>query len=152
MTRHLDNDYVIDLMDRLKRIPPDARPQWGTLDRQGLIEHFIWFVRHSMGRSKRVPYMGNWISRFIIAPLIMNGIVPIPRNLQFPKWLRETGFNGREPGDEETLHALLDEYLQLVQADEFTPAAHPAFGHIGVDGWDRMHVRHFEHHFRQFGV
>lgn len=149
---HMDNDFVVEIMARLKRIPANAKPKWGTLDRQGLVEHFIWTLRHSMGRSKTVPYMGNWVSKWIFAPLVLNGIVPIPKNIQFPKWLKETGFNGREPGDEETLHALLEEYLNLVQADELTPNLHPAFGDIGVDGWDKLHVRHFEHHFKQFGV
>lgn len=152
MQRHLDADYVNDVMARLKRIPADAKPKWGTLDRQGLVEHFIWVIRHSMGRSTTVPFVGNWLSKTLGRALILNGIVPIPKNIQFPGWLRKTGFNGREPGDEETLHALLEEYLNLVQADELTPGIHPAFGDIGVDGWDRLHVRHFEHHFRQFGV
>lgn len=150
--RHLDGDYVEELMTRLKRIPHDAKPAWGTLDRQGLVEHFIWVLRHSMGRSTTVPHLGNWATRWFLAPLVLNGWVPIPKNVKFPKWLRKTGFDGREPGDEETLHALLEEYLNLVQADELRPAKHPVFGDIGVDGWDRMHVRHFEHHFRQFGV
>lgn len=150
--RHLDNDYVEEVMARLKDIAPDAKPAWGTLDRQGLVEHLIWTVRHSMGRSTTVPFLGNWVSRLIFAPLVLHGIVPIPKNVKFPRWLTKSGFNGREPGDEETLHALLEEYLNLVQADELNPAKHPVFGDIGVDGWDRMHVRHFEHHFRQFGV
>ncbi len=152
MRPHLDTDYVNDIMARLKRIPKDARPAWGTLDRQGLVEHFIWVVRHSMGRSKTVPFLGNWFTRIVLRPIILTALVPMPKNIQFPRWLKETGFNGREPGDEETLHALLDEYLNLVQADELTTGIHPAFGDIGVDGWDRLHVLHFEHHFKQFGV
>lgn len=152
MHRHLDADYVNEVMARLKQIPRDAKPKWGKLDRQGLVEHFIWTMRHAMGRSKTVPFLGNWFSRIVLRPIILNGLLPIPKNLPFPKWLQETGFNGREPGDEETLHALLDEYLNLVQADELTPGIHPVFGDIGVDGWDRLHVLHFEHHFKQFGV
>jgi len=152
MRRHLDTDYVNEFMARLGRIPSDAKPAWGKLDRQGLVEHFIWVVRHSMGRSKTVPYFGNWVSHNIVGPIFLSGWLPFPKNIQFPRWLQETGFNGREPGDEETLHALLEEYLNLVQADELTPGLHPAFGNIGVDGWDRLHVLHFEHHFKQFGV
>jgi len=150
--RHLDGDYVEDVMGRLKQIPHDAKPAWGTLDRKGLVEHFIWTLRHSMGRSTTVPFLGNWFSRWVIGPVILHGLVPIPKNIKFPRWLTNSGFNAREPGDEETLHALLEEYLNLVQADELSPAKHPVFGEIGVDGWDRLHVLHFEHHFRQFRV
>ncbi|MBI4558849.1 MAG: DUF1569 domain-containing protein [Candidatus Hydrogenedentes bacterium] len=30
------------------------------------------------------------------------------------------------------------------------PEPHPYFGDIGIDGWSKLHVRHFEHHLRQF--
>jgi len=150
--KHLDMDYLEDLMARLRRIPPDATPLWGVLRRDSLIEHLIWTVKHSMGRSNQVPYVGNWFTKTIARPLILHRIVPMPRNIKFPAFLVRRGVTGREPGDDETLHALLEEYLNLVQADELRPAPHPAFGPIGVDGWDRLHVLHFEHHLKQFGV
>ena len=54
--------------------------------------------------------------------------------------------------DTETLHAVLETYLELVQAGELVPRAHPVFGDIGVDGWANLHIAHFEHHLKQFGV
>ncbi|HNT87453.1 MAG TPA: DUF1569 domain-containing protein [Candidatus Hydrogenedentes bacterium] len=148
--RHLDADYVEELIARIRGIPDDAVPRWGVLRKQTLIEHLVWTVRHSMGRSTKIPFLGNWFTRRVVAPLILRGILPIPRNLQLPRRLRARGLTLREPGDLETLHALLDEYLNLVQADELRPARHPVFGDIGLDGWERLHLRHFAHHLRQF--
>ena len=51
-----------------------------------------------------------------------------------------------------SLAALLDEYLALVQSGELKTGLHPVFGDIGIDGWARVHVLHFEHHCRQFGL
>lgn len=150
--RHLDSDFIHEIMERLGRITPEAVPQWGQLRRDTLIEHLIWVVLHSMGRSKRVPFFGNCVTRRIIGPAFLTGIFPIPKNLPLPKALAAQGVVAREPGDLNTLRALLEEYIRLVQADELTPGPHPAFGHVGVDGWDRLHVMHFEHHLRQFGV
>jgi len=150
--QHLDGDYIAALISRIEAIPPDAVPRWGSLRRDTLIEHLIWIVRHSMGRSRQVPFIGNWATRRLIGPLMLHGLLPIPRNLRFPRHLAAEGVTGREPGDLETLHALLEEYISLVQADELQPAFHPAFGEIGIDGWERMHLRHFEHHLRQFGA
>jgi oxepin-CoA hydrolase/3-oxo-5,6-dehydrosuberyl-CoA semialdehyde dehydrogenase len=149
---HLDTDCVERFIARLGRIAPDAVPRWGVLRRDTLIEHFVWVVRYAMGRSSQVPFSGNWLTVHLVGPLFLRGLLPIPRNLQIPRALRERGVTLREPGDLETLRRLLEEYLNLVQADEFRPAPHPIFGDIGVDGWDRLHVRHFEHHLRQFGV
>ncbi len=150
--QHLDNDYAEEVLQRLRRIPEDAVPKWGSLRRNTLIEHFIWTLRHSMGRSRQVPHFGNWLSRRVIGPLFIRGLLPLPRNLRLPQYLLAEGIVLREPGDLETLQALIEEYLALVPADELQPAFHPWFGNIGIDGWDRIHVRHFEHHLRQFGV
>lgn len=141
-----DHDYVEDLIARLSSIPADAKPAWGTLDRDRLIAHLITTVRYSMGRLGTLPDRGNWFTKRILAPLIINGIVPIKKNVKVP------GATPRATSrdDLETLHALLEEYLQLVQADELTPPPHPFFGDLGVDGWAKMHLAHFKHHLRQF--
>jgi len=149
---HMDSTYVNQAILRLKKIPDDATPKWGKLRKDSLICHLIWALKHSMDRSKQVPIMSNFFTAKIIAPLVLNGIVPIPKNVKLPKSVRNGGATMQEPGDMETLQALLEEYIALVQADELKTAHHPAFGDIGVDGWDKMHVRHFEHHFKQFGV
>lgn len=149
---HLDHDYVGELVALIGSLPRDARPRWGTLDRDGLIEHLVWTLRHAMGRSAQAPFMGNWITRRVVKPLLLGGWIRMPRNVRVPAAAARRGVTLREPGDLETLHALLEEYVNLVQADELRPAPHPAFGPMSVDDWDRLHVLHFEHHLRQFGL
>ena len=149
---HFDTDYMERLIARIGRIAPDTVPRWGVLRRDTLIEHLIWVVLHSMGRSNQMSFQGSWFSVHVMGPLLMHGLISIPKNIQIPKKLREEGVTMREPGDMDSLRHLLEEYLNLVQADELHPAPHPVFGDIGIDGWDRAHVLHFEHHLRQFGV
>ena len=96
-----------------------------------------------------MPDSSNWILRRIVGPLIMNEKLRMPRNL---KTAAATGAPPNVQDDLETLHAVLEEYLGVVQTGEFNSRTHPAFGDIGVDGWAKMHVVHFEHHMRQFGV
>ena len=96
--------------------------------------------------------MGNWVTKRVVKPLILGGVLRMPKNLRLPARIAARGVTLREPGDLETLHALLEEYVSLVQADELRPAEHPAFGPMSVDDWDRLHVLHFEHHLRQFGL
>lgn len=148
--RHFDGDYVEDVVSRLGAIRKDAVPRWGELTRDRLIEHLIWSLRHAMGRSRTVPFFGNCLHRYVTRPLVLAGAIALPRDMGLPAHLRAQGIVTREPGDLETLQAILEEYLSLVQADELQPAPHPAFGHLGIDGWDRFHVLHFDHHLRQF--
>ena len=145
--RHFDHDYVAGVIQRLGAIKPEAKPAWGKLTRPELIQHFGDSVRYSMGRAGTVRDQSNWIMRTIVAPLILNGIIRIPKNVKAPAHSMRPARD-----DLETLHAVLDEYLGLVQAGEFEPPLHPLFGDIGVDGWAKMHLVHFEHHFRQFGA
>jgi hypothetical protein len=146
MEQHLDHDYVERLIKSLGRIKPEARPAWGKLTPAGMVQHLADTIRYSMGRAGDLPNASTWLSRRIAAPLILHGILRIPKNIK--------GFDYSVPmpaADIESLHAVLDEYLALVQAGELDPKPHPFFGDIGVDGWARLHVIHFEHHLRQFG-
>ena len=134
MMRHFDADYAREVIARLKVIPEDAVPRWGQLRRDTLIEHLIWAIMHSMGRSRQVPFFGNWFTVHILAPIFLTGWFAFPRNIKLPKNIAAQGATMREPGNMDTLAALLEEYLTLVQADELTPAPHNVFGDIGVAG------------------
>lgn len=145
--RAFDHDYVNELVARLGALQPDARPAWGTLTPDQMVGHLIETVRYTMGREPDVPFVGNWFMRTVVGPLIMNGIIPIPKNVKAPR----PNPNAPWPtGDVETLHAALEDYLNLAQTGDLHPPYHPVFGEIGVDGWAKMHVRHFEHHLKQF--
>jgi len=146
--RPLDHDYVSELIIRLGKLRPDAKPAWGTLTPERMVGHLTATVRYSMGRASKLPVKGNWIVRNVLRPLILNGVVRIPKNIEAP----DPSGQLFATGDTETLHAVLDEYLTLVQSGDLEPAPHPAFGDIGIDGWAKLHVVHFEHHLRQFGV
>jgi hypothetical protein len=150
--RHLDHDYVEEVVGLLAGLPAGARPRWGTMNRDQLIEHFNWAVRYPMGRAAPVPDVSGWFTRRVVKPVLLSGLVPMPRNVRLPKALARQGVTLREPGDLETLHAVLEEYVALVQADELQPRPHPVFGPLGVDEWDRLLVLHFEHHLSQFGL
>ena len=147
--RHFDHDYVEEIVRRLRTLKSDAKPAWGAMSEPQMVGHLIETMHYSIGRGPTYAIRTNWLKRHVVAPLIINGIVKIPKNINVPRPHDATIL---PVGDVETLHAVLDEYLSLVQADEVTPAPHPAFGVIGVDGWAKMHVVHFEHHLTQFGV
>ncbi len=104
-----------------------------------------------MGKSSKVPFYGGFWSTRVVRPLFLAGLVRPPGTFRLPSRLAAQGVELREPGDLETLHALLEEYLNLVQADALTPAWHPWLGDIGVDGWDRVLVAYLEAHCSALG-
>ena len=92
--------------------------------------------------------MTHWVA----GPLMTRGLIPLPKNLPLPKPVSPDESYGGEDGDIESLHALLMDYLSRVETGNLDPPVHPALGDLGVDGWARLHVVHFEHHCKQFGV
>ncbi len=147
--RTFDHDYANEVITRLNRIKPDAKPQWGAMSPAHMIGHLAFWVRYSMGKGDEFPFAGNWLTKKIVGTITLTGWLPVPRNLKLE---RRVPVPDAPPADTETLHAVLETYLGLVQSGELTPYCHPFFGDIGVDGWAKMHVVHFEHHLKQFGV
>ena len=144
--RPFDHDFADEILERLGSISREAKPRWGRLTRDQLFAHLTDSLRYSMGRGGPPMNQSTWVSRNIIGPLLLHGWLRIPKNIRVP------GRGEMPNGDLETLHAVLEEYLNLVQADELEPYPDTYFGELGVDDWARLHVVHFEHHLRQFGV
>lgn len=143
-----DHDYVEKLIDRLSalgRAPSRKRTPF-TVD--ALAEHLSETLRYSMGRGPCLIDRSTWFSRTIRKPLVLSGILPVAEVIDH----RVTTLAARSRWDGtaiETLHAQLEEYLGLVQADELEPAPHPELGPFGIDDWARWHMVHFEYHLRR---
>jgi len=151
MPRLSDAGYIDDVIKRLESIDPEAMPKWGTLRKGPLIEHMIWAVRMSMGQTdEKLPKLYNVVTRYLIAPLVLNGVVKVPKNIKLPGKAAQLSL--RCEGGLPELRVALESYCAALRQPGFRPAPHPGFGHIGGDGWDRMHYRHLEHHLAQFGV
>ncbi|HRK36636.1 MAG TPA: DUF1569 domain-containing protein [Candidatus Hydrogenedentes bacterium] len=148
--RAFDHDFVNETAARLNRIKVEAKPLWGTMTAEQMFGHLAGALRFAMGRGPEEPDRSTWFTRRVIAPLLLRGILKTPRNVKGIRFAKPS-----EPlpvSDAETVHALLESYLAAVQSGELNPPDHPMFGNIGVDGWAKLHVLHFDHHLRQFGV
>ena len=148
--RDFDRHYAEELVERLRALRSDTQPLWGSMTAAQLIPRLTQILRYSMARTEPLPFAGNWMTRRIMGPLVLRGLFPILKNLDLPQPNADTPGEGAVPL--ETFHAVLEDYLGLVETGGLSPPHHPLFGDIGVDGWARMHVVHFEHHLKQFGL
>ncbi len=145
-----DHNFVEETVQRLSKISPGAEPLWGRMTPAQMIGHLAVGLRYTMGRLPAARRWGGWHLRWIVAPLILRGWLRIPRNTPapLPRSMRESP----PEEDVETLHALMEEYLQKSEAGEIALPPHPVFGPLSADDWARFHAVHFDHHLRQFGV
>lgn len=143
----LDHRYKEELTERLRKLDADTVPQWGKMTPDDLIPHFAFVIRYSMGEGKPTRFKKSFV-RTIAKPFVFAGLLKLPKNVRVnvPDYSEETV---RTPDD---LSALLDEYLAAAETGALETNPHPAFGDIGVDGWARFHIIHFEHHMTQFGL
>ena len=147
----LDRVRAQAILERLDAIPDDAVPHWGELRKDTLIGHLIWAVEESMQPDEVFPFMGNFVTKYIFAPLLIRGLAPFPKNVKFPGKEGEAATVTTE-GTLDDLRNTLDTFLMSYENGELTPPPHPVLGDLGPKGWAYFHVQHFEHHFRQFGA
>lgn len=145
--RAFDRTFVDEAMAEFAELTPDQVPVWGSMRPPQLFAHLTTAVRYGLGKEDIVPNEGSFLIRRIVSPLIINGIIKMPKNVAKPKM-----YDAQAPeGTLELFRVEVDEHLTRLQDGTLDPPAHSSLGDFGPDGWSKLHVVHFEHHLRQFG-
>lgn len=136
-----------ELTDRLGRLSPEARPQWGRMSSPQMVAHLADALRMALGDlpipSRRLPLRWPVLKQLIVY------LLPIPRGVPTAAELIS-----RTPEDwaaEQAAVAVLLRRFADVPVGVVLPE-HPAFGRLSRRGWGVLGFRHFDHHLRQFGV
>ena len=144
--------YFLAIPDQLRALHPNAKPAWGLMSPQHIVEHFVGTWRISNGRAK-VPVMmkGEELekrrvflfsdepyAKNITNPIFGDGLAPL-----------------RKPNYAAAIDQLEDEMLAFFEYHEANPEAiesHPVFGDLDFDGWLIFQQKHMGHHLSQFGL
>lgn len=148
----LDRALADLYVQRLARLTPDARPQWGKMNVPQLLGHLRIVVLYTMGQGPEMPFKGNFVTRNVFRHLILMRMVAIPKNVPLPK---PKGIKEMPPppeGTVEQLREVLGQYLDRYEQRQLKPQMHPYFGTLSPGEWNKFHVSHFTHHLKQFGV
>ena len=140
----LDSADRAALLERLRRLQPSTRPQWGTFTAPRLVCHLADALRIGLG-DRTAQRVDTLVSRTLVKWLVVySPLRPPPGKIQTAPEMLAT-----EPTSWAEDLATLE---QLV-ARSATPAAavHPFFGPLTPDGWGRLGWKHMDHHLRQFG-
>jgi hypothetical protein len=141
-----------DLARVLAALDPDARPGWGAMTAQQMVEHLQWGFEVSTGRVTlecTVPEA----KRARLKPFLFDD-TPMRREFRNPALaaglpaLRHAGLSAARA-------ALAAEVSGFLDHERSAPTAvytHPVFGPITVEEWSRAHFKHAYHHLLQFGL
>jgi hypothetical protein len=136
----------IELVSRIERLEPDARPLWGKFTAPQMLAHLNdWMSMVSGDLATR-----NWrtiLRRSPVKQLVIYWL-PWPKGVPTAKELL-----AREPAEWSTERAELCRQLESFETHRGKSfPAHPAFGNLTADAWGVLGYRHTDHHLRQFGV
>jgi hypothetical protein len=133
-------------------ITADTPAKWGKMNAQQMVEHLGIVFLLSTGKFN-IEYKGTqedaqkYWEDFVKSPQ--------PWKTVFPT----VNFTEPRPTRHETIEASLAElwstwqkYLTYCEENPEAVNAHFFLGNLPVDQWRQVHVKHFEHHLRQFGI
>ncbi len=147
------NEFIMDLLPQaLDSLDEQARPTWGKMTPQQMVEHLIWGFDLSTGKATTewmVPQeMGQRMKAFLYNDQ------PNSKNYQHPA-LAQGLPSLKYPNLAAAKRALIearDSFLNQSEAAKKAMHLHPIFGPLKYEEWERMHFKHSIHHLLQFGL
>ncbi len=138
------------LPDAIEALKEDTVPMWGQMTAQHMVEHLLWAFELSTGKEGVTCETPARLRKAMRAWLYDDR--PNPRNVKNPK-LPDTPLPLRYGNIAEAKAAFrkeLDHFIKVRETDPDAMNAHPLFGTLGTDEWERVHFKHSYHHLLQF--
>lgn len=137
-----------ELLERLDRLTPGAKAQWGKMTAPRMICHLSDSLRAASGEIPAEFHPGPLANPFV--RWLMAYVIPFPKGRAetAPEMLQTTPADWQ--ADLSTVRELLQAAAQRGPSGKW--ARHPAFGDVPGPLYGVFVYKHFDHHLRQFGV
>jgi hypothetical protein len=137
------------IIDRINRIVPQTKPLWGKMNAGQMFAHLIEPTRVMIGDTKLKRGLIGYLFGGIAKKQFLSG-KPFKQNLP-----TAPTFTIKEDRNFDEEKSKLIDILQRVQKGgpgAVTKDTHPFFGKMSPEEWDKLTLKHVDHHLRQFGV
>jgi hypothetical protein len=137
----------------IKNIPADARPLWGKMSLQQMVEHFSDTVRIASGRTAIAEFITpaeniGKMQAFLMSEKPFKENTPNPLMPNVPPPVRHS--NIQESIDE--LQQEIDHLFSRFNEEKEHVTRNPFFGDLDFEQNLHLLYKHALHHLRQFGV
>ena len=150
MPNIFDAAVVAEVVNRINRLTPESKPQWGKMTVDQMLAHVnVSYIMVYENNSRK----SNWFMRQVLKLIVKNKVVgpaPYGRNLPTAPVFRMEGTK-----DFVAEKAKLVAYLDRVQRDgetTFSGKESASFGPLTAAEWNVLFYKHLDHHLTQFGV
>jgi Protein of unknown function (DUF1569) len=136
-----------ELVERLGKLRPDAKAQWGSFDAPRMMSHLSSALDEGLG-VLTVPPSGPWMMRHFPVKQLAVYVVPMP------KWAKAPGeLLARAPADfEADRRGVLERMERVAARPKGLGSTHFLLGPLTNDQWGALSWKHIDHHLRQFGA
>lgn len=143
-------EMVFTITNRVKRITPRSKRQWGTMQPDQMLRHLNLATGSALGYFD-LPDESYLLSRTLFKWLLVDVLSVQPKGLQVP-------LNFKIPQtdrfDFEHEKSLLLEIINKACSSKTTAnwGPHPYFGFMSTNEWGRLLTAHIDYHLKQFSV
>jgi hypothetical protein len=138
-----------DLVERLEKLRPDAKAQWGKMNAPQMVLH----AQKPLDIAEGTLMMKRGLIGWLFGKTAKNDFLNNPsfkKNLPTAKLFKVTN----QPDFEKEKETLIK---QVIRFREEGPSViknteHPFFGKMTEEEWGILQYKHLDHHLRQFGV
>ena len=141
------------LEEKLSLLTEDIQPQWGIMTPQHMVEHIEFFHRMSIGEiPTTIETQEKYIERlqeslYTYEPMVKKFDHPLLRKGE----TEDLRYGSLAEAKEKLLEAY-DQFEVYFKENPDAETPNTVFGMLNKALWDLLNRKHFDHHFRQFGI
>ncbi len=138
--------------ETLNRLSSNMKPLFGKMNGQQMIEHLSSVTQIANGNWKIDSYVSDEKANRRKPFLNTDNEIQVGFKASYlsedPVSLK---FNSIEEAIDDLIHQI-QFFEKVFKEDENRIISHPFFGELNADLWTKFQVKHFTHHFKQFGL
>ncbi|MDB5202170.1 MAG: hypothetical protein JWQ27_1579 [Ferruginibacter sp.] len=149
MQNLLDELTYRQTVERLNKLQPDAKAQWGKMNNAQMLAHCKEAFKVPLSEQKMPRILLGALIGWMIKPKLYND-APWKKNLPTsPDFIIKDQRNFEEEKSE--LLSLVNKFYAR-GPEKIGLFPHPMFGSFTSEQWGKSMFKHLDHHLKQFGV
>ena len=150
---NLEDFFSIRISQVIDTVKGDEVAQWGLMNVQQMLEHLLFPLNFAITvnpiilvtpEDKLERQREFLVSEFGMPKNFKTPFLPKDKTVPLIKQdLQES---------KKLLKETIVQFLNVINASDFTTKLHPVFGQLDKQGWLTFQYKHFSHHFMQFGL
>lgn len=139
------------VLAHLNKLTPEARPEWGKMSAQRMVEHLTDTIRIATGENPQELVIPEEKIERMVAFLYTDK--PMARNIEVPFAKADAPLRNEEL--ELAIDEFVEAYLEFQELFAENPelkTVHAFYGPLNYEQWDLLNKKHLTHHFTQFGI